>query len=517
MADITAKRGPRDPSEGLTNQGVATQAMLNSMAREQQYELQKRAKKKSTWDKIVGGVKDVVDIGKGVMDIANSYEDLQVKDEQIQCSELMRQQQELSLEASKQRMGVQSIQNDLQLKQLQKDNSFLDTFNTYVQDNDFDGAVRTALENPRQAKAYKELLTYTADQLEKNGDTDRADALRLVASPDNTLKQLTSKYVKDSESGKAANLPKIVEYNNYKSKVDALAKEILTDDNNIATIKDLLGGESRDVAKDLMTCAINMEASNTVNKNLDGKEYSNSMSLNPDSNLSKPTTDSSGKNIQYLDVTCKVGDDFGNGKIVYDASRPISYPVYNNRGVYVGMEETTVGKAVADLIAHNKNYLKLIGKDKEYEAVISTDKVMQEQAAIRSSKIESSNPPNNSTPKVESESEQIVSDVKVKESGGKIKIGKKTKAEIKKEEKLNSDQLALQIIKEIRAIQNDKDTREKFLQKIGFTEQQYQSLPPAKKYLFLMDLNKAVRSALKTSDTVDVEKIKTEVKAKYNL
>jgi hypothetical protein len=531
MVDITAKRGPRDPSEGLTNQGVATQAMLNSMAREQQYELQKRAKKKSTWDSIVGGIKDVVNIGKGVMDIANSYEDLQVKDEQLKAAEVKRQAQELAIEEHKNKLDQQSIQNELKLKDLQTDNDFVDTFNTYVKENDFEGATSYALSHPKQSQKYQALLLNTADYLDENGDTDTADVLRLSTTSGTRLSQLNSKYGNQNGSGnsKKANSVTANDYNIYKSKMDVLTNEVLHDDNNIATIKDLLGGESKDVAQDLMTCAISMNASNTVNKNLDEKDYANSASLNLDTNLSKPTTDTSGKNIQYLDVTCKVGDEFGTGKIVYDASKRISYPYYNSKGVYVGMADTTVGEAMSDLIAHNKKYLKLIGKGKEYAPAITTRKVLQEQAAIQESNVDSQRPVTESESKggirysnisnkliEENNDTNEVSKNKVTRTKGKIRLGEKTDAELKREEKLNKKQLDDKINQEIRAVQNNSDVREATLSAFGFSEKQYQQLSAADKYRFLLDLNTAIRNAQKDKD-ISYEDIKVKLMSKYNI
>lgn len=489
MVDITAKRGPRDPSEGLNSQGIANQAMLNTMAREHQYELQQRAKKKSTWDKIVGGIGDVVNIGKGVMDIANSYEDLQVKDEQIKRSELIRQQQELNLEASKQQMGMQSIQNEVKLKELKSDNEFVDTVYNYKKNNDDDGLVKYVLSNSKPASKNSPLVRYLAQQYEKDGNQDVADALYIAAAPGNKQQHIQSTYGKQSDSNdnKPANQQKYNDYIKYKSSVDSVT-DILTNTDNIGTIVKLFGGKSNDMATDLMTKCVSMESSNTANKNLDAQAYNTTMTVDPNTNLSMQQPATGGKNIQYLDITCQASDnpdDVVRGRIVYDADKEVSRPVFNNNGVYKGTETIPAGKAISDIIAQNKEYLQSIGKANKYRPAITTEKVLETQDKIIRDKILSEStsptPTVSSAPTPASTLEAETSDKKIVSSRGKIKIVDKTKTEKKKELKAKEEELNNKIMSESKIIMDNSVPRQNVLKNLGIKEETYAKLGPAVK------------------------------------
>lgn len=535
MVDITAKRGPRDPSEGLSNQGVATQAMLNSMAREQQYELNKRLNKKSTWDKIVGGVKDVVDIGKGVLDIANSYEDLQVKDEQIKRSELMRQRQELNLEASKQQMGIQSIQNEIKLNELKTDNEFVDTVYNYKKNNDDDGLIKYVLENSKSAAKNSPLVRYLAQQYEKDGNQDAADALYIAAAPGNKQQQINSTYGKpsDSTNSKAANPAQQRKYNNYKASVDSVA-DILTNTDNIDTIVKLLGGKSNDMATDLMTKCVFMEASNTANKNLDAKAYNTTMSVDPNTNLSTQQPATGGKNIQYLDITCPASDnpdDVVTGRIVYDADKAVTRPVFTNNGVYKGTETIPAGKAISDIIAQNKAYLESIGKANKYAPAITTEKVLEEQDKIIRDKIvaESSSPTPtiSAVPTPTTTPEKDYSDKKIVSSKGKTKIVNKSKTELKKQDKQNKEALNNLINTQAKFILDNRTPRSNMLKNLDISEEKYDKLGGAiksnliqaivrKKHEKTDKLSEDEKKTPEAQKKIDNE-IKEEIKLEFDL
>lgn len=508
MADITAKRGPRDPSEGLNSQGIANQAMLQSFAREQQYELQKRAKKKSTWDSIVGGIGDVINIGKGVMDIANSYEDLQVKDEQIKRSELMRQQQELNLEASKQQMGVQSIQNEINLKELKTDNEFVDTVYDYKKNNDDDGLVKYVFSNSKSAAKNSPLVRYLAQQYEKDGNQDVADALYIAAASGNKQQQINSTYGKqsDSTSSKAANPAQQRKYNNYKASVDSVS-DILTNTDNIDTVVKLLGGKSNDMAADLMTKCVFMEASNTANKNLDTKAYNTTMSVDPNTNLSTQQPATGGKNIQYLDITCPASDnpdDVVTGRIVYDADKEVTRPVFTANGIYKGTETIPAGTAIADIIAQNKAYLKSIGKANKYAPVITTEKVLKEQASRRESAIVDTpkRPLTEQEVKTGLKSTSFVSDLAKTD----VKLTAKQEKYLKQE-----------IRKRVDRIKDLPDPRSEVLKKAGFTEEDYNKLKGAQKIKFLNELLTELVSRGKDITKEELEELNKSLRSNYDL
>ena len=142
MSDITAKRGPIDPNDYVTNQGVATQGQIKGLDRDIRY----AETQPSTWDSVMGGIDDVVQVGKGVMDIANSYKNLDVKDtqikvaeEQIEASKLNRQKTELEMENTKQTMRMKSIQFDMALQEKREQNNFLTTTSQFLEAKDYDG------------------------------------------------------------------------------------------------------------------------------------------------------------------------------------------------------------------------------------------------------------------------------------------------------------------------------------------------------------------------------------------
>ena len=142
MADITAKRGPIDPNDYVTNQGVATQGQIKGLDRDIRYE----ETQPSTWDSVMGGIKDVMDVGKSALSMVNSYKDLDVKDtqikvaeEQIEASKLNRQKTELEMENVKQQMHMKSISFDMALQEKKEENNFLTTTSQFLEAKDYDG------------------------------------------------------------------------------------------------------------------------------------------------------------------------------------------------------------------------------------------------------------------------------------------------------------------------------------------------------------------------------------------
>ena len=142
MADITAKRGPIDPNDYVTNQGVATQGQVKGLDRDIRY----AETQPSTWDSVMGGIKDVMKVGESALNMANSYKNLDVKDtqikvaeEQIEASKLNRQKTELEMENTKQQMRMKSISFDMALQEKKEQNNFLTTTSQFLEAKDYDG------------------------------------------------------------------------------------------------------------------------------------------------------------------------------------------------------------------------------------------------------------------------------------------------------------------------------------------------------------------------------------------
>lgn len=141
MADITAKRGPIDPNDYVTNQGVATQGQIKGLDRDIRY----HENQPSTWDRVMGGIKDVMSVGESALNMANSYKNLDVKDtqikvaeEQIEASKLNRQKTELEMENVKQNMRMRSIQFDMALQEKKEENDYLNTVMELAANKDVD-------------------------------------------------------------------------------------------------------------------------------------------------------------------------------------------------------------------------------------------------------------------------------------------------------------------------------------------------------------------------------------------
>ena len=141
MADITAKRGPIDPNDYVNNQGVATQGQVKGLDRDIRY----AESQPSTWDKVMGGIQDVMKVGESALNMANSYKNLDVKDtqikvaeEQIEASKLNRQKAELEMENTKQTMRMKSIQFDMALQEKKEENEYLNTVMELAANKDVD-------------------------------------------------------------------------------------------------------------------------------------------------------------------------------------------------------------------------------------------------------------------------------------------------------------------------------------------------------------------------------------------
>lgn len=142
MADITAKRGPIDPNDYVTNQGIATQGQVKGLDRDIRY----AETQPSTWDSVMGGIKDVMKVGESALNMANSYKNLDVKDtqikvaeEQIEASKVNRQKAELEMENIKQQMHRKSIEFDMALQEKKEQNNFLTTTSQFLEAKDYDG------------------------------------------------------------------------------------------------------------------------------------------------------------------------------------------------------------------------------------------------------------------------------------------------------------------------------------------------------------------------------------------
>ena len=141
MADITAKRGPIDPNDYVNNQGVATQGQVKGLDRDIRY----AETQPSTWDSVMGGIKDVMKVGESALNMANSYKNLDVKDtqikvaeEQIEASKLNRQKSELEMENIKQQMRMKSISFDMALQEKKEENEYLNTVMELAANKDVD-------------------------------------------------------------------------------------------------------------------------------------------------------------------------------------------------------------------------------------------------------------------------------------------------------------------------------------------------------------------------------------------
>ena len=197
MADITAKRGPIDPNDYVTNQGVATQGQVKGLDRDIRY----AETQPSTWDRVMGGISDVMDVGKSALDMANSYKNLDVKDtqikvaeEQIEASKLNRQKTELEMENTKQTMRMKSIEFDMALQEKKEENEYLNTVMELAANKDVDKLNQFMGEHAKlTVKKYSKLAGALGNHfkgLEGNYNTEILDLFADMGAKDPTKKAL---------------------------------------------------------------------------------------------------------------------------------------------------------------------------------------------------------------------------------------------------------------------------------------------------------------------------------------
>ena len=195
MADITAKRGPIDPNDYVNNQGVATQGQVKGLDRDIRY----AENQPSTWDSVMGGIKDVMDVGKSALSMVNSYKDLDVKDtqikvaeEQIEASKLNRQKTELEMENVKQQMRMKSISFDMALQEKKEENEYLNTVMELAANKDVDKLNQFMGEHAKlTVKKYSKLAGALGNHfkgLEGNYNTEILDLFAEMGTKDPTKK-----------------------------------------------------------------------------------------------------------------------------------------------------------------------------------------------------------------------------------------------------------------------------------------------------------------------------------------
>ena len=197
MADITAKRGPIDPNDYVNNQGVATQGQVKGLDRDIRY----AETQPSTWDRVMGGISDVMDVGKSALSMVNSYKDLDVKDtqikvaeEQIEASKLNRQKTELEMENTKQTMRMKSIEFDMALQEKKEENEYLNTVMELAANKDVDKLNQFMGEHAKlTVKKYSKLAGALGTHfkgLEGNYNTEILDLFAEMGTKDPTAKAL---------------------------------------------------------------------------------------------------------------------------------------------------------------------------------------------------------------------------------------------------------------------------------------------------------------------------------------
>ena len=195
MADITAKRGPIDPNDYVTNQGVATQGQVKGLDRDIRY----AETQPSTWDSVMGGIKDVMKVGESALNMANSYKNLDVKDtqikvaeEQIEASKLNRQKTELEMENTKQTMRMKSIEFDMALQEKKEENEYLNTVMELAANKDVDKLNQFMGEHAKlTVKKYSKLAGALGTHfkgLEGNYNTEILDLFAEMGTKDPTKK-----------------------------------------------------------------------------------------------------------------------------------------------------------------------------------------------------------------------------------------------------------------------------------------------------------------------------------------
>lgn len=361
MADITAKRGPIDPNDYVTNQGVATQAQLKGLDRDIRY----HENQPSTWDRVMGGIKDVMKVGESALSMANSYKDLDVKDEAIEASKLNRQKTELDMERTRQTMKYQAIKNDLALTEYKKNNTFVTDYANAIAAQDYSKAVQLVLSDPNTASKNSGMLFYTADNLETLGYSDEASQLRMVASKNLSVDQLKTFYTMESGRNSEKTAQQL-EYLNYSDKADIFQELVLKNVNNttegISNNPNLLkSGHFADYS--LTNCKITDGASQEQMDN-----YKQLLSSIPNKNgetsggqtllQSADNKKSPNDNLKFATVSCKDPNnpnEWVTTTVTYNANQEVSLPDRDKNGNRTGkFHKVKLGNIVSDVVSEQE-------------------------------------------------------------------------------------------------------------------------------------------------------------------
>lgn len=371
MADITAKRGPIDPNDYVTNQGVATQAQLKGLDRDIRY----AESQPSTWDRVMGGISDVMKVGESALNMANSYKSLDVKDtqikvaeEQIEASKLNRQKTELDMERVRQTMKYQGIKNDLALQEYRTNNAFVSNFSDAIANYDYDKAVQLSLTDPATASKNSGMLLYVANNLESMGKEAEASQLRMVASQNMSIDQLQKMY-ELPKVGQSTTLPKQkLDYENFKNLSSVFQSGILR--NGLNTIEEIDTNPrltlSNDIGNELLqNCEIHpmangqqVEAINSILNNMSKKDTGlQSLDLGDNKN----NYQSAQNNLSYAVVSCidpKDPNKVVDRILAYDGKAKQQLPKLDKYGNFTGTYETITNDEVVNRLASNQTRAK---------------------------------------------------------------------------------------------------------------------------------------------------------------
>lgn len=371
MADITAKRGPIDPNDYVTNQGVATQAQLKGLDRDIRY----AENQPSTWDRVMGGISDVMKVGESALNMANSYKSLDVKDtqikvaeEQIEASKLNRQKTELDMERVRQTMKYQGIKNDLALQEYRTNNAFVSNFSDAIANYDYDKAVQLSLTDPATASKNSGMLLYVANNLESMGKEAEASQLRMVASQNMSIDQLQKMY-ELPKAGQSTALPKQkLDYENFKNLSSVFQSGILR--NGLNTIEEIDTNPrltlSNDIGNELLqNCEIHpmangqqVEAINSILNNMSKKDNGlQSLDLGDNKN----NYQSAQNNLSYAVVSCidpKDPNKVVDRILAYDGKAKQQLPKLDKYGNFTGTYETITNDEVVNRLASNQTRAK---------------------------------------------------------------------------------------------------------------------------------------------------------------
>lgn len=371
MADITAKRGPIDPNDYVTNQGVATQGQIKGLDRDIRY----AENQPSTWDRVMGGIKDVMDVGESALNMANSYKNLDVKDtqikvaeEQIEASKLNRQKTELDMERVRQTMKYQAIKNELALTEYKNNNAFVSNFSDAISNYDYDKAVQLSLADPVTASKNSGMLLYVANNLESMGKEAEASQLRMVASQNMSIDQLQKMYDLPKVGQSAALSQQKLEHEKFKNLASVFQSGIIR--NGINTIPEIDENPrltlSNDIGNELLqNCEIHpmankqqVDAINSILNDMSGKD-NGLQSLELDDNKNK--YQSAQTNLSYAVVSCIDPKDPNKVKdriLAYDGKVKQQVPLLDKYGNFTGKYETITNDEVVNRLASTQTKAK---------------------------------------------------------------------------------------------------------------------------------------------------------------